>query len=1540
MGNLSNLYISQSFQSLAHLGTNNALVPGTMTQLEDGIGQSLNISFDGTNISSSGNIFAANLTGSANTGSFMLTGSVSVNVLTFTKADGSTFNLTVAASGSVVPGTISGSAQITALGFVSSSVTASSLITASFDNNTRNLTFTKGNNTTFNVNIPDVSGSTFDTGSLVTTSSFNSYTQSTNIRLNNLETTSASVNISISNLNSTTASQATSITNLNSATQSLFSSASLSLTTASFSGNTLTFTKGNGTTFGVVIPDVSGSGATPTGSLLVTASAFINTITFTKGDGTTFPVTVTTGSLNYVTGSFGAFYDTTTQSGSAGVAYSMKLNNTDISDGVIISGSGGIKVLAAGTYDLQFSAQVLAATGADTVWIWLKKNGTNVADTSTKLVLRNNEADVAAWNFVVAANANDVFELAWQSSGGHVLLFAEAAASNYTAIPSVIATMNRVDVGGGTNLVSTASFNSYTSSTNTRLTNIESTTASLNTSASLALVTASFDNGTRNLTFTKGNTTTFAINIPAASGSTIDTGSFATTGSNTFVGNQIISGTITTTQDITVSSVKFGFGNSAGTSSIAIGNSSTLANNTDDNNIAIGYDALNQNTTGERNIGIGTQALTNIRGNSSYNTAIGAFTLSSATSSTNTFALGYAAMELAETSTENIAIGVAALYRKKANSNSNTAIGSGALREHYDGDTNSGQNLAIGLDAMRNVTSGSANTAIGAAALRDAPRANENTFIGWTAGINAGTIDNSTVIGARAGTSMKSGNNTLIGHSAGYSITSGSSNTLIGKGAGYDITTGSNNTLIGTNTGNANWNNVIALSDGATNIRAIYNSDWAFTGSVDIQNTLTASLQQGFTYVGNASGRTVAVSTSSFASTIDTGSFATTGSNSFTGIQTFVNGTNFSSLVPTSGSLMLVAKSFTSASLHLSSSFTNSVNLIFKNNDNTADTIISGSNNIFVNATAPTAGFKRYIGGNNNIYNTLTAPQISGSMGISPNMTGNIGPGTYIFRGPVSSSSWVLQTNYNAGTVNIGSSAANNAEKLVSGYGMTGNNILGTLNIIANQSTLSSSVLFNNNFLAGTATLNLSSSAVQMSNNIINETSFALTNQYYSGSTGAGITQMNRTIVNGSGNTVLITGILDVAAGTAQPNVVNNTIGGASNTIFVNATSASTSHNLQSTIIYGNTLIVSASSISATTSTIGSAFFGRFNANDGIRNKSAQNIFVVGTGTSTSATKTGFLIDSGSNVYVEGSLNISGTAFLNGVSIAGVNTGSFATTGSNTFVGNEVISGSLSIRGNTTFTSVSGITTNVILGSNAAANSVGVAQSVIIGQDAMQFASGSSGNIAIGIGALKLTSGSSNFGLGTYALTNNTSGDTNLAIGTGAGYYNTTGNRNIFIGFDAGANTITGSSNTFIGAEAGADVTGSSNTIIGRVRGDSSLESTIIIAAGTVQKLRHQNNIFQVTGSIAASAGLSALGEFKLASGTDKPAGIVSVNSSLTVTNSLVTTNSIILVTTQNGSVGGVEYAAVVMNKGTGTFDIVHDYGGTLSVGYLIINPA
>ena len=71
---------------------------------------------------------------SINTGSFMITGSASGSTLTFTKGDGSTFNLQIAASASSLD----------------------SLVTASVAGTT--MTFTKGDGSTFNVTLPGGSG--------------------------------------------------------------------------------------------------------------------------------------------------------------------------------------------------------------------------------------------------------------------------------------------------------------------------------------------------------------------------------------------------------------------------------------------------------------------------------------------------------------------------------------------------------------------------------------------------------------------------------------------------------------------------------------------------------------------------------------------------------------------------------------------------------------------------------------------------------------------------------------------------------------------------------------------------------------------------------------------------------------------------------------------------------------------------------------------------------------------------------------------------------------------------------------------------------------------------------------------------------------------------------------------------------------------------------------------------------------------------------------------------------------------------------------
>jgi hypothetical protein len=159
-------------------------------------------------------------------------------------------------------------------------------------------------------------------------------------------------------------------------------------------------------------------------------------------------LTIQSGSSFFANGNkqfnVGAFQSNINQSGSANVSQSMNFEVTDISSGVSIVSNSRITLANSGTYNIQFSAQILADTGADDVYIWLKKNGTNVAASAGHVVLANNEELIAAWNYVVDAAASDYFEIVWQSTNGDAILLTETATGNIPSIPSVILTVTQV----------------------------------------------------------------------------------------------------------------------------------------------------------------------------------------------------------------------------------------------------------------------------------------------------------------------------------------------------------------------------------------------------------------------------------------------------------------------------------------------------------------------------------------------------------------------------------------------------------------------------------------------------------------------------------------------------------------------------------------------------------------------------------------------------------------------------------------------------------------------------------------------------------------------------------------------------------------------------------------------------------------------------------------------------------------------------------------------------------------------------------------
>ena len=614
-----------------------------------------------------------------------------------------------------------------------------------------------------------------------------------------------------------------------------------------------------------------------------------------------------------------------------------------------------------------------------------------------------------------------------------------------------------------------------------------------------------------------------------------------------------------------------------------------------------------------------------------------------------------------------------------------------------------------------------------------------------------------------------------------------------------------------------------------------------FEKDLRVKGQFTASLANGFTYVGNASGISTLVATSSFGSSISTGSllvtasfdnttrditftkgdattfklggFATTGSNTFYGNQTIsgssgggnfninaagasngtvsinqtgagnlqflqsgsiiirttaigsidhnwtssfyndINVANNSRIILTgnatpssgngevyllsrSGSLVLSNSTQTATAAGVSNITSSQINgntsLMFKTIGNsTGSLLLQGASNIFTVPTSPAnLTYQKYIGGSNNLYlqnqggvQTLLTSSAASVSGNRPTMHNNIiygqsdftinlpnnpGSNNYnqnLINGTTTinamgfTGSLTLSNNINnSGAITINAASASFVE-IASGLSgshtinVQGNGIFGgiiTQNTNRNQSNVgqnitsnviaggqisitnhSSSVQVNasNNITNGVisysnagaanlalhrsvATINTnygpltliaSASAISANNNICSS-ALTVTNRMYSGSLGSGSISFNNNSVQGAGNSYVVSGSYNgTAAGTL---FAQNCIFGGSNTFFTNVEGRGNYTSFNSNGIFGANLILTGSNNNQL-SEQGGGHFGRWNANDGIRNTTGENIFSVGTGVSGSR-KTGFLIDSGSNSFFEGSLNVSGSTSMTG----------------------------------------------------------------------------------------------------------------------------------------------------------------------------------------------------------------------------------------------------------------------------------------------------
>lgn len=126
----------------------------------------------------------------------------------------------------------------------------------------------------------------------------------------------------------------------------------------------------------------------------------------------------------------------------------MTVNNQTFARDIVVLDGSKFTVSNSGLYNIQFSAQFYNSDGGGNsaaAEVWLKKNGTTVPHTGTRMSIRpNHPYVVASWNYFIDLAVNDYVQLAWDTNTAGINIVVNTAIAPGSDVPSVIVTMNQV----------------------------------------------------------------------------------------------------------------------------------------------------------------------------------------------------------------------------------------------------------------------------------------------------------------------------------------------------------------------------------------------------------------------------------------------------------------------------------------------------------------------------------------------------------------------------------------------------------------------------------------------------------------------------------------------------------------------------------------------------------------------------------------------------------------------------------------------------------------------------------------------------------------------------------------------------------------------------------------------------------------------------------------------------------------------------------------------------------------------------------------
>lgn len=164
-------------------------------------------------------------------------------------------------------------------------------------------------------------------------------------------------------------------------------------------------------------------------------------------------VQTTLGTIRAFNSSYGAFSDSTDQTGSLSAGTVVTFNTVDVADGVSLADNSKITVPADGIYIFQFSIQFKNTANAQhDATVWLKINNVDLGNSATQYTIAARKSasifgyNVASLTFMLDLNANDYVEVFWIPTDLAVTIEHSPASVSpaYPAIPAIIASMIQV----------------------------------------------------------------------------------------------------------------------------------------------------------------------------------------------------------------------------------------------------------------------------------------------------------------------------------------------------------------------------------------------------------------------------------------------------------------------------------------------------------------------------------------------------------------------------------------------------------------------------------------------------------------------------------------------------------------------------------------------------------------------------------------------------------------------------------------------------------------------------------------------------------------------------------------------------------------------------------------------------------------------------------------------------------------------------------------------------------------------------------------